>query len=294
MKRLAIPVMALALLFIIPFYFVKAEEESSEIKINNEFKCSKLNLKKNFIILDYKSEDVNGDNIKDNIILIGQNPSEITCPLRENIRVVVQDCKTNRFYSISPGRLDDGYNARLFIGDFDGDRLNDVLVSIGNIGSGGCSYYSLFSFKKNKCKYLIDEEKFSRGLDYTVKYINDFRVSILNRYSKKLYIVNVENKKDTYTNLGIYKDSGELVKYTEGGYDFIGDLVPVDIDKDGIYELKTIQAIWGICHVDTLAYGKGIWKYSYNKMLLQNFELLEVARPGNREKLQKVIPVLGH
>lgn len=291
MKKILIPVMTLAFFLILPFYLLSAQEDNSKFKINTEFKCSKLKLKKDYIIIDYKFEDVSGDNIKDNIILIGHKFHDSNTSFIEDIKVIVQDGKTNKYYSISPGKIDKGFNAKLFIGDFEGDMVNDILVSIETGESKSCYYYSLFSFKNDKCKYLIDEEEFSKGLIYNINYINDFKVSITNISLNKSYILDVSNKKYTYINLGLYSDNGELLKENKGSYDSISSLVPIDIDKDGIYELKTIQTLRGVRYADTIGYGKAVWKYSCKKMMPQSLEFLEYASPGSREKFQRVIPV---
>lgn len=293
MKKILIPVMALALFFVVPNYYLSAQEDNSRFKINNEFKCPKLKLKKKYIILDYKFQDVNGDNIKDDIILIAYKYYEHDTSFIKDIKVIVQDGKTKKYYSISPSKLDRGYNAKLFLGDFEGDMIDDILVSIRTEGRGG-SHYSLFSLKNYKCKYLIDEEEFSKGLSYNVNYINDFKVRITNKTLSNLYILDVSNKKYTYINLGIYTNNGEVLKENKGSYDSISSLEPVDIDKNGIFQLKSIQTIWGITNVDTLGFGKVVWKYNGKKMTPQSFEFLEFASPGSREKFQRVIPVFSN
>jgi hypothetical protein len=291
MKKILIPVIALALFLALPLYYLSAEEDNIEDKINTEFKCSKLKIRKNTFILDYKFEDVNGDNIKDNIILIGHKFDEHASLLIQEIKIIIQDGRTNKFYTISPGKLDRGYNAKLFLGDFEGDGVKDILVSIGTKGG---SYYSLFSFKNGKCKHLINEVEFSKGLAFNVNYLNDFKVSIINKDLNKSYILDVSNKKSTYISLGIYSNNGELLKGNKGSYDSISSLIPIDVDKNGVYELKSIQTIWGICQVDTLGYGKALWKYNGRKMALQNLEILRFASPGSKERFQRVIPVWMH
>lgn len=291
MKKILIPVIVLALFFSTPIYFLKAMEDNSKFKINNEFKCPKLNLKKVYVILDYKNADVNGDNFKDDIILIGHKYYEQGILFINDFKAIIQDGKTKKYYSISTGKLDRGYNAKLFLGDFNGDMINDILVSIRTEGISG-GYYSLFSFKNSKCNFLIDEEEFIKGLTYNVNYINNFKVQILNKTSSNVYVLDVSNKKYTYINLGIYTNKGELLKRNKGSYNNISALIPIDIDNNGIYELKSIQTIWGVSQVDTLGYGKAVWKYNGKKMLVQSFEFLEFARPGSRDKLQRVIPVM--
>jgi|GEM_PF-3642513 len=288
MKKFLIPVIALALFLLLPFYYLKAQQNNEEFKINSEFKCRKPKTGKEAIILDYKFEDINGDNEKDNVILIGHRTDKINPSLLRDIKVILQDGGTKKYYSISVGKLNAGHNGKIFLGDFDGDRINDILVTIGN---GDCSYYSLFSFKNNKCKYLMDENLFFKGMNYNIDFINNFKVRIFNKNINDFYLLDVKNKKNTYINIGIYKDNGELQKENKGSYNIIRSLVPIDEDRNGVYEIKCIQTIWGINPLDTLGYGKTIWVYNGRKMELKSYEFLEFANPGSKDNFQKVIPV---
>jgi hypothetical protein len=290
MKKILIPLIALALFLWFPFCYLKAEGGNEEFKVNNEFMCKRLKIEKNTFILDYKFEDVNGDNEKDNIILIGNKFNKYNTSLIQNIKVIIRNGKTKKYYPISVGKFNSGYNARLFLGDFDGDCINDVLVTIGN-GKG--SYYSLFSFKGNKSINLIDEDVFFKGLSYNINFINNYKVRIINKNLNSSYILDVGNKKGTYINIGIYDSNGKLAKKNAGSFDNISSLVPIDEDKNGVFEIKSIQTIWGVSSSDTLGYGKALWKYSGKKMQMQSYEFLEFATPGTKDKLQRVIPVLA-
>ncbi|MFL0248017.1 hypothetical protein [Candidatus Clostridium stratigraminis] len=288
MKKILIPIIALALFLLIPFYYMKAQQNNEEYKINSEFKCRALKTGKAAIILDYKFEDINGDNLKDNIILIGYRTGKANPSVFKDIKVILQDSYSKKYYAISVGKLNAVQNGKVFLGDFDGDKINDILVTIEN---GDCSYYSLFSFKNNKCKYLIDESVFFKGMSYNIDFVSNFKVKVTNKNLNDFYLLDVKNKKDTYINLGIYLNDGKLLKKNKGSYNSISSLIPIDEDKNGIYELKCIQNICGINRLDTLGYGKTIWKYNGRKMELKSHEFLEFASPGTKEKFQNVIPV---
>lgn len=288
MKKILIPAIALALFLLMPSYYLKAEQNDEEYKINSEFRCKALKIGKGAIILDYKYEDINGDNLKDNIILIGYRTDKTNPSTFRNIKVILQDSRSKKYYAISIGKLNSGHNGKVFIGDFDGDRFNDILVAVGN---GDYSYYSLFSFKNNKCKYLMDESVFFKGMIYNIDFINNFKVKVTNKDLNDFYILDVKNKKNTYIKLGIYLDDGKLLRNNKGSYKSISSLIPIDEDKNGIYELKCIQTICGISNLDTLGYGKTIWKYNGRKMELKSYEFLEFASPGTKGKYPNVIPV---
>lgn len=86
-------------------------------------------------ILDYKQGDVNGDGVIDTVYLMGDKRKSSQSPFVENINLVVLDGATRR-YSRVPLKENAGYNPTLFLGDFTGNRVNDIVVYIDSGGSG--------------------------------------------------------------------------------------------------------------------------------------------------------------
>ena len=213
MKKLSkIPIIFLALFILIPFYTIKAEEPKREYKVGSSFAEPKLNLKKDTFIIDYKSDDITGDHIKDDIILVGNKNEEMMDIEREDIKLLIQDGKSKKYYKLSPGRFTAGSNGRIFLGDFNGDKILDIFISFCGRTSGDYPRYSLISFKDNKTKYLVEQEHFALGLSFNIDFVDDYKISVFNRELNKFYNVSAVNKKDTYSHLGIYDEKGELAK----------------------------------------------------------------------------------
>ncbi len=61
---------------------------------------------------------------------------------------------------ISPN-VDYGYGPELFIGNFLNNGFDQLLYSVGSGGSGGYSFYQLFSLKGGQTKTLFDSQDFS-------------------------------------------------------------------------------------------------------------------------------------
>ena len=97
-------------------------------------------------IVSYVSGDVNGDRIPDNVYLTGIKTQG--SPFTQNITLVIQDGMTGRFTSI-PLSENAGYNPTLFLGNFTGDGIDDILISIATGGSGGIMDYYIYSFVNN-------------------------------------------------------------------------------------------------------------------------------------------------
>jgi hypothetical protein len=293
-KMIKIPMIFLAL-FIFIFmssYTVKAEE-APEFNIGSLFNDSKAKLKENTFIMDYKYDDVNGDHIKDSIILVGQKREKLDEFERDYIKILVQDGKSKKYYKLSPGNFTRGDNGKLFLGDFNGDNILDIFVSFCGRGDEDYPWYSLISFKKNKVNSLFDQKHFTLGLSFDVSFVDDYKVSVFNRELSKFYTIAVDNKKDTYNHAGIYNDKGELLGKAKGITDSISELRPVDIDKDGIYELVGMQSFCGICNEDIIGYAKSVWRYESSKMKLLSLEIIPYATPGGLKKVQRIVPVMN-
>lgn len=288
-KIIKFPIVFLALFVFIPFYTAKAEE-GLEYKVNSIFNVPKLKLKGTSYIMDYKNDDINGDHIKDNIILIGSSSDNLETIKREDIKLIIQDGKTKKYYKISPGKFTQGSNGKIFLGDFNGDKVLDILLSFCGRATG-YDWYSLISFNKNKVEYLFKQEVFNMGLSFTLKYTDNFKASIFNKELNKFYSVDVSNRRNTYSNLGIYNSEGKLLKTQEGVSNIVCELRPVDVDKDGTYEVIMIQELSGIYEADIIAYAKSIWSFNDLNMKLLSLEIIPFATPGSLKKIQRVVPV---
>lgn len=289
MRIVKFPIVFLALFIFIPFYTPKAKEVE-EYKIDSIFNVPKLKLKQDTYIMDYKCDDVNGDHIKDNIILVGHHNEELGFGEKEDIKLIIQDGNTKKYYKLSPGKYARGSNGRLFLGDFNGDRVLDIMLSFCG-RSTGYDWYSLISFNRNKVNYLFKQEEFNMGLSFDISFADDFKANIFNKELNKFFAVSISNKKDTYGNLGIYNDEGKLLKSQEGVSTIVSELRPVDIDKDGIYEIVMVQELAGICEADVIAYAKSVWSYKDSSMRLLSLEIIPFATPGSLKKIQRIIPV---
>ena len=86
-------------------------------------------------------------------------------PFSDNIMLIINDGATHYSYKIQI-TANAGYNPTVFLGDFTGNKVNDILVSIDSGGSGGFGYYYIFSFLNNKAQKLFDYELFNKYYNY--------------------------------------------------------------------------------------------------------------------------------
>lgn len=199
-------------------------------------------------ILSFAQGDVNGDFIKDQVFLIGQKTPD--SPYKMGVTLVIQDGKSQLFYSV-PLKTNMGYQPRLFLADFTGDGVDDILISMDSGGSGGFGYYYLYSFLNNQPKILFDYEAFDGEFSYVVNYQDHYKVEVTNLTLDLSFIIDLSNRDSEYLS-EIYNSNGKLKAPLQGAVSGLNQLYPIDFDGDGVYDLYAIQRIIGQYNADGL------------------------------------------
>jgi hypothetical protein len=205
-----------------------------------------------YYILDFKSGDVNGDRLSEDVYLVGDKPSGEESPFSDNIALVIYDSKTNDYTKITP-KDNVGYNPTIFLGDFTGDKVDDILISIDTGGSGGTTYNYIYSFLDNRSREIFDYEKFNDEFKYDVNYRDNYRVEVISQRMKEKYIVDISGRGKEYLS-EIYNKNGRLKAPIEGFVNPISGVYPVDFQRDGIYELQIYQRVAGRYNADSLGF----------------------------------------
>lgn len=195
-----------------------------------------------------RTADVNGDGVEDVVTLLGTPFSETV--YWENLHMTVKDGATGETTDVALAE-NAGYAPQLWIGALTGEEKNDIFVSTASGGSGGYSYYSVFTFKDGAYAPIFDTESFNAENAYTVVYQDNELVAVTNVATGVRYLVSLSGREADYLS-GLYNEDGTLKTATEGEVYPLGNLYPVDIDADGVYELVAVQDVCGLYHVDVL------------------------------------------
>lgn len=209
-------------------------------------------------IIQTKFGDINGDGFFDTVFLMGTKTTE--SPLWRNVTLVVFYGQTRQFQQIAL-KQNVGYNPTIFLGDFTGDHIEDILVISDTGGSGGIINGEIFSSRNGTLLSIFDTESFNNKLTYSVNYLNNYKASVSSTNPKKRYILDLSYKGPDYL-AEIYNKDGTLKQPIEGWVDPISGLYPVDYARDGTYQLLAYQEIAGRYHADGLGYVENILKWN--------------------------------
>lgn len=198
--------------------------------------------------------DVNGDGVLDVVYLTGMKAADPSSPYVQQITLHIQDGATGRGYAVP---LDDngnaGYNPTLFLGDFTGDGVQDVLISIDSGGSGAFTFNYIFSFVHHQVRKLFDFNRYNEQNQYTVTYLDQYKVQVVSPATNQVYLIDISGRGSEYLSQIYYAD-GRLKKPIQGWVDGVSGFFPVDIDRNGVYEIQAYQQISGLYHADSLGY----------------------------------------
>jgi len=198
--------------------------------------------------------DVNGDGVADYVYLTAEKAAEPGSPFLQNVTIHVQDGATKRVYAIAlDPNANAGYNPTVFLGDFTKGGVLDILVTIDSGGSGALTYDYVFSFVHNQARKLFDVNVYNERNRYTVQYMDGYKVKVTSLATKTDFVVDISGRGTDYLSQ-LYDANGKLRKPVQGDANGVSGFYPVDMDRDGRYEIQAYQRITGLYNADSLGY----------------------------------------
>lgn len=209
---------------------------------------------------------VTGDRVPDNVYLTGVITPE--SPFVQKITLLVQDGRSGKMTRV-PIRENAGYNPTLFLGDFTGNGVDDILISIAIGGSGGIMYHYIYSFINNVPQLIFDFAAYNEQYQYEVSYQDGYKVKVVSLSNQETYIIDISGRGSEYLD-EIYDENGKLKSPITGFVNPLSGLYPVDFDYNQQFELLAYQKIAGQYNADSLGYVLNTLTWYENRFVLQN------------------------
>lgn len=214
-----------------------------------------------YSIIDAQTGDVSGDGQADTVYLIGryERPG---ANFAGHLQLVVYNPTSQTYQSQD---LDDlgGYQPKLFLGDFTGDKCSDIWVQAPTGGSGGIVENRIVTWSRHQPQLVFGKND-NAGIQLTGKFIDDFKLELKNPASHTTLTLDLSNKKQQYVREGLYTENGKLQKNTKAML-YPLYLEAIDRNHDGTYELRGTQRLSGAYGADGLGHIYSLWHYKAQK-----------------------------
>lgn len=235
-----------------------SKQELLEMQVSLQSVLSREMNQNRSTIVTSKQGDIDGDGEKDNVFITANKTPD--SPFWKNLTLVIRNGSTNQYEQV-PLKNNAGYNPTLILGDFTGNKRDDILVVIDTGGSAGAIYAYVFSYFNGKLTPVFDSDAFNENYKYDVAYENQYKAKVNSYYLNEKYILDLTYKGKEYLS-EIYNQNGVLKAPIEGWVNPLSGLYPVDFNRDGIYELEAYQRIAGRYNADALGFVQTILKWN--------------------------------
>lgn len=216
-------------------------------------------------VIDKKRGDITGDSFRETVYLTGSMTEKSS--YWEDITLNILNKKVDLYEGFSLKETV-GYNPRLFLGDFTGNQLDDILVLIDTGESEGTIKAYLFSFLEGEMRQVFDSEEYNDTTDYKINYQDQYKVTIVSSHPKKKYTLDLMYKEKEYL-MEIYDENGALKEPIEGWVEPISGLYPIDFAGDDVYGLVVLQEIAGRYQSEVLGYVQNILRWNGREFITE-------------------------
>lgn len=211
-------------------------------------------------VYDVKWGDIYGDHRTDTVFLMGKEA--------ENLTLVIQDCRTGMYAGI-PISCGLGCNPRLFLGDFNKDGINEILVQVNSESRIAPGKFYIFSYKCTMLRKLFDSEKFNAENAFQVIYLDGYKVDVADSRSNGRLRIDISGKSLDYLS-HMYNGEGALVRPAYGQVRGLSRLYPIIAGEAGnSFGLLALRPITGVHTADILGYAQALLEWNGKEFAVQ-------------------------
>ncbi len=82
---------------------------------------------------------------------------------------------------------------RAFLGDFTGNKVNGIQISINSGGSGGIMYHFVYSYLNNVAQIIFNYKAYNELYPYTVAFQDNYKVEVVSKLNKMKYYLRIQS-----------------------------------------------------------------------------------------------------
>ncbi|WP_346889687.1 hypothetical protein [Clostridium sp. UBA1056] len=202
------------------------------------------------LTIDTKVGNVISENSLDRVILRGRRFGE-NSEFMDNLNIIINQSNGGPLKIISTPY--GGYNLQLFLGDFNGDRRDDIMIRGDSGGSGGYAIAAIYTYNYNYHQFIeiFNPDMFSNKYKFEAKYLDDYKVQVNSLTLNRKYIIDISMKPRIYLDL-VYDNNGKVKENIIPTVSAINAAYPIQSIYKESYSLFIRQRIIGVNNADTL------------------------------------------
>lgn len=234
-------------------------------------------------VIAVKKTDIDGDSVKENVVLWGSKSS----PDIPNCDIYELEISGDKFprQSFNPS-LDNAYQGvELTLRDLTGDGIPEIIFQEFVGGSGGIVFLKVYGLERKKLFPIFSGESVSDLKGVSNEYLgkNRVRVSIAPLKLSWEYELKLSN----YDIGNAEQEQAIKEQFAPSWVDPFSSYEFRDLEGDGMIEIMGSQVICGTAHVDVVGKFKQLFAYDGTEFKLQNIELYRYI-PFGEEKIRPV------
>ncbi|MCI2778924.1 hypothetical protein ACQR22_02550 [Clostridium perfringens] len=241
------------------------------------------------MILDSKLGNVISKDGRDKVILLGsyyQSGSNFV----ENIEIVINS--ENDKKSIVTKVNYTAYNLELFLGDFDKDGLDEIMLRGAYGGSGGYEIASVYKYKNGSLEEIFSPEIFENKYTFKAKYLPRNLVEVISPQLEEKFIFHMNNKPKTYLDM-IYEENGEVRKGVTPVISSINEAFPIKTVYSKENYLFIRQRVVGVSNADTIGYIESFISLEDDNITILNIGAFNFGEKYNKNLGEEVLGERG-
>lgn len=144
-----------------------------------------------------------------------------------------------------------GYNFKLFIGNFCDEYVEDILVYGETGGTGNYAIANIYHYDNGKLLEVFNADIFSDKYKYKSRYLNDYKVELINDKLQKKYIIDISTINKGYLS-DIYDISGKIITDSDPSVSYVNSIYTLVDLNSNIMRLQLYQRIIEAVNASTL------------------------------------------
>ena len=158
-----------------------------------------------------------------------------------------------------------GFESSISVRNFTSRRKSEILLSL-NSGKWG-ERFLVVAVADRQGEVIFDTQ--TTKLPTVIgKFFDDYRVEIIVQETGERAMIDLSPRKAAYNQRHVYNETGTLRSNVNVWVDRYSLFEPVDVDYDGIFEIRQVIDLSGLGRADRVAYVEAILKYSFGQWVV--------------------------